>query len=471
MEQHTPSGDPVQILYCPICAEIPTHDGGVCYSCRADSDEIDLRTPGFPTWVYPTPLQRFIESVARAIPVPVQFIGTAILPIAAVAIGSRRYLIVSVASDFTEPSIVWVLLVGDSGCGKSPVLEIAAKPLVKRDAEYYEMYVREREAWSRLSKKEREDYMGGAPRRRPLVRTDATIETLTDDLQVSRDILAYFDEGRELTGQFQGYTAGRQESNRAKYLQMYGGRRLDRRRVGTEGNPIDILVLNPRLSILGGIQPGGLSKLLLKGNDDDGMAYRFLLTYGETVEADGHGSITDADWYEECVQWFFTLTERPMLLSSDGLLLLNGTIKKWRGQYKPEIVAKMKDYIARVALVLAHYWMYFEGQERDVNLEDLERAIELCQWHLDTYHKVEEHLVVTVEGKIYADTLEAVRRWFVRKVAEQGPVIRKRDVSRACIAGITEVRILNNALNTLESFGELEQYKEGPKKEMIKWMG
>ena len=449
---------------CSWCQKIPVE----CV-CDYQTDPIDLRTSGFPTWVYPPPAQRFIESVARAIPVPVQFMGTAILPTAAVAIGSKRSLIVSVDSDFIEPCIVWVLLVGESGCGKSPVLEIAARPLVRIDSDYYDEYVEQRELWLARSKKDRED----APHRRPLIRTDATIETLTHDLKISKAILGLFDEGRELTGQFQGYSPGRQESNRAKYLQLFGGRRLDRRRMGQDEGGIDILINNPRVSLLGGIQPSGLGKLLTRqGDDDDGMVYRFLLTPGSACDEEGEGHITDADWYEAAIRSFFCLPERHMELSSDALLLLKGTVRRWRKEgYRPEIIAKMKDYISRVALVLGHYWMYFEEADRDITLEDLERAVEICQWHLDSYYQVEDKLIARSDGKLHVTTLDALRSWLLRQSEKRGTDrIPKRDIARAQVAGIVDVRLLDSALANLRACGEIELDRDG-RKDIVVWKG
>jgi hypothetical protein len=116
------------------------------------------------------------------------------------------------------------------------------------------------------------------PRYARLVTNDPTIEKVARlVLENPKGVMVFRDELAGWLGNMDRY--GGAGSDRAFYLESYGGRRYAVDRV-KEPEPIVVPALT--LAICGGIQPDRLQSLLLTG-DDDGLVARFLWTWPERV--------------------------------------------------------------------------------------------------------------------------------------------------------------------------------------------
>lgn len=428
-----------------------------------DSIATPTATPSefpFPTWVYPPPLQEYIESFAKAGPFPLAFVGGSILPVAATAIGERRNLLVSSETDWVEPPVIWFIACGDSGCGKSPVMDEILKPLVNLDMDAHQMFEVERDAWR--GKKENEKKGEVAPFNRAWIRTDATLEALGTDLSRKKDILCYYDEFAQWIGQMSGYNPKQGDTNRAKWLHLFTGKRLDRRRIG-QGEEIDIVIPNPRVCILGGIQPSLLHKL--SGSDDDGMTYRFLYAYGEKLlRSTRTGKTNGYAWWNSCVRWLVHLQIAMPSLSPEAFALIEEFDDSLVSEgVPPEVAAKMKTYAARLSLVLAHLWMYHEGTPlREVGEEDTIRALALCRFFVDQRDRVEDKLVPLNDGRITYSTVDNVLAYIKRLARKHGTTrLSQRDILRGKPAGIVRVEQLKQVLSVLQDQGHIAWEKVG----------
>jgi len=455
---------------CEQCHSRPTENGSsYCAACvlvaeLAPPSSAPLHFP-FPTWVFPPPLQEYAESFASAGPFPLSFVGGSILPVTAAAIGERRNLLVSADSDWVEPSIVWLVNVGLSGCGKTPVMEQIIRPLENLDMEAHVQFEREREEWRGLTDKERKT-SGLMPYKRAWIRTDATIEALATDLSRKKDILCYYDEFSQWIGQLSGYTPKQGDTNRAKWLQLHTGKRLDRRRQGTGGDEIDIVIPNPRVSILGGIQPAVVHRLA--GKDDDGMTYRFLFSYGDKVpKSQRIGATSGYAWWNSCVQWLTKLNVAVVPLTASGFQFVDEFDDRLVAEgVQSEVAAKMKTYAARLSSVVAHLWMFHEGVTlREVGEDDVERAAALCRYFVGQRELVEDKLVPINDGRITYSTVENVWAYILRRSKRDGRRLNQRDIQRGKPAGVVRSDVLKQVLAVLRDDGRIKWYQEG--REMI----
>jgi hypothetical protein len=391
-------------------------------------------------------------------------VAGAVLPVAATAIGERRNLLVSAETDWLAPSIVWFVACGDSGCGKSPALEEVLKPLNNLDMDAHIVFESEREGWRGMNEKERKtNCPNGAPFKRAWIRTDATIEAIGTDLSRKKDILCYYDEFAQWIGQMSGYGPKQGDANRAKWLSLFSGKRLDRRRLGQNNEEIDLVIPNPRVSVLGGIQPSIVHRL--SGADDDGMTYRFLFAYGEKVARPTRtGKTTDFAWWDSCVRWLATLNTAVVPLTVEAFALIEEFDDKLVDEgVSPEVAAKMKTYACRLALVLAHLWMYYEGTAlREVNVDDVERALAVCRYFVGQRERVEDKLVPMNDGRITFSTVDNVWAYIQRVSRRKGTKrLNQREIQRGKPAGICRVDVLRQVLAVLKDDCKINWYQEG----------
>ncbi len=101
------------------------------------------RTPApqwrpFPVKVLPEPIRTFVRRGSAALGVDPSYLATALLATLAGTIGNNRVILLK--RGWTEPSVLWCVLVGDSGTLKSPAIDAATKHVRQRQAEAIEVY-------------------------------------------------------------------------------------------------------------------------------------------------------------------------------------------------------------------------------------------------------------------------------------------------------------------------------------------
>lgn len=74
----------------------------------------------FPTGMFGGALAQWVEAVAQSRNVPVDYVGASLLTLAAGLLGNAR---TADAMGWTEPSVLWTVLVGNPSSGKSPAMD------------------------------------------------------------------------------------------------------------------------------------------------------------------------------------------------------------------------------------------------------------------------------------------------------------------------------------------------------------
>jgi hypothetical protein len=184
---------------------------------------------------------------------------------------------------------VWGAIVGDSGTLKSPALEVALRPLRRRQHEAMKEFAKAMEVYRvRLMEYEKQlaawkrSKEGGEPPVKPEEPRadrcwcdDSTIEALAVLLQQNpRGLLLVRDELSGWLGSFDRYSQGK-GADAAKWLEMFGGRSImvDRK----SGQTKTLYVERAAVSVAGGIQPETLRRALGVEHRENGLAARLLL--------------------------------------------------------------------------------------------------------------------------------------------------------------------------------------------------
>lgn len=416
----------------------------------ADAGELETTEPQapaapafapFPVHALPEPIRAFVNEATAAIGCDSSYIALPMLSGLAAAVGNTTRI--ELKRNWTEPSIIWTAIVGESGAAKSPALELALRPIRKRQhaamkehadamkehADALAMHERNAANW----KKSKSDAPPPASPEIPLAdrcwTDDATVEALAVLLQQNpRGLLMIRDE---LAGwfSFDRYSGGRGGGDVAKWLEMFGGRAMivDRKGGGT------IYVPSASISIAGGIQPATLQKALRQDYRDNGLAARLLFAMPPRkpkrwTEADVSVEIEAAvgGVFDELFKLMMDADadgdERPRLLKLDeGGKLAWVTFYDKHATEQAELSgdegaawAKLEGYAARFALVvhLARWAAHDITLRSPVRVDSASVAagVELARWFGNEARRVYAILGESDEGRESRRLVELVQR-------------------------------------------------------------
>lgn len=400
----------------------------------------------YPADALPEPLASFVASTADAIGCDPAYVALPLLAVAGAAIGTTRRL--ELKAGYSVPAILWSVIVGESGTSKSPALRSVLEhvrgrerrlreeyALDRRDYEdAVEAYEKERSAW-RASK------AAGDPPERPVepagrrcLVTDVTVEALALKLADNpRGLLLARDELAGWLGSLDRYAkSGGAGSDESFYLSSYNGEghSVDRR----TGDRREVYVAQAALWITGTIQPAILRRCLGTDRRESGLASRLLLTAPPA---------RPATWSEREVdpltrQWLHDTLDRLYGLETDvdadgrqepHLVRLTAGAKAayvaWHDRHGEELAeltgdraaawSKLRETAARLALIIhAVRVAADEDADEDVDVESMDRALRLIEWHKHETRRVYAILGQTDEETAARQADERLIRWIDR---------------------------------------------------------
>jgi hypothetical protein len=224
----------------------------------------------FPTEVFPRIAREFIEGSAKALGVPDEMVGVPLIVNAAAVIGNTRNI--EVKPGYEQPAVIFGGVIAPPGTAKTPAMAQAQKPLSTLQREAYAKYANEMKAYEdelRAAKKNKST-PPHPPAPELLYTTDSTTEAIAHAHRSSVGILNSRDE---LSGFVASMDAYRKGGDRDAWLSLWNGLDLhiNRKTSGLTHVP------EPRVSVIGGIQPDRVSTLADEKGRHDGFIDRFLL--------------------------------------------------------------------------------------------------------------------------------------------------------------------------------------------------
>lgn len=257
----------------------------------------------FPLQALPDAFRPWVDDVSQRMNCPPDFVAVPMIVSAASLVARHLGIRPQARTDWTERGNLWALIVGRPGVMKSPAMAQALAPVQRLEARAAEAYrmaidgftqakalrdlradVGRTAARSALRKNAHADVSDllkpdagdDEPVRQRYVVTDTSYEKLGVLFAENPGGVLFVRE--EMRGLFMNLAREDSATARAFYLQAWSGGsyHFDRIERGS------ITIPDVRLSMIGGIQPGPLSDLMLqarRGAADDGMIERFLVAW------------------------------------------------------------------------------------------------------------------------------------------------------------------------------------------------
>jgi hypothetical protein len=252
--------------------------------------------PGFPVEALPTSLRGWLLRSARGAGVTPAHVVVPLLGIASSLIGTARR--VRASRSWSEPLSLWVAVIGFSGTGKTPGLDVTRRAisLIERGrkqkiAEMQRAHETraqkakaERKKWEQAVAKAVEGGLPAPPKPASAMEpgsfvaprlcvSDSTIERLAVLLEVRPQGMAFVaDEMARLFLNMKRYSGGQDNEF---WLEAWNGKNFVVERQGRPPVVLDYLLVG----ITGGFQPDKLARAF--EGDDDGMYARFLFAWPE----------------------------------------------------------------------------------------------------------------------------------------------------------------------------------------------
>lgn len=270
---------------------------------------------------------------------------------------------------FVKQPVVWLLICGASGDGKSPPMTHLSERRFWRVIDYYNQLSTEAEReydfrYGSVPKRDRPDKPEPLRTLVSNVTTEALTGIVTDNHSKGLPTFFYSEEAVEIIGNFDQYKAGKGRG-KEQFLGLYDGKLAASHRVGRRSKMITGLVQN---AFLGAIQPGVL-RLVMEEGDSSGLFARFLPCpvpagiYKKPNFSRTPSELMVVNMAERCLDDFYyqCLNVRPLALRLDAdaidlfTILHKDTWEKTQALYlesQRAVLGKRLGYILQLALVI-----------------------------------------------------------------------------------------------------------------------
>ena len=395
----------------------------------------------FPVDLLPEVLQRFVTEAAAAIGCDPTMAVMPALAVCAAAIGTSRSLMIK--HGWFVPSVLWTVVIGESGSQKSPPFRMATEPLKIRqsaDADRHngelQQYGDDLADYKRDLKRWERNQEGDAPERpqKPVrnrcILSDITIEALARILQENpRGVLTARDELSGWLASFDKYgKGGSASSDVQRWLEIYNTESItiDRK----TGDDQFVHVKRPAVSITGGIQPDILSKCLTDEHKSNGLQSRLLMAYPpRQAKRWRDDEVSDAvvRTYHDAVGELFTLkpstgddgNESPALLRLTdharsvfkAFVNSHGDEQNGLHGHLASQWSKLEEIPARLAIILHCVRQVTTGVEDHFEVDDrtMTAAVAITEWFKTECLRINRLLVEPVEAREAQHLIDWIR--------------------------------------------------------------
>lgn len=387
--------------------DLQTHLGGGSFQPKKKLNKVNR---SFPLEVFPPQIRAFVTSAEKALGTPIDFMASAILFAASVAIGNTHLLELKRGS--RQSGLLFMILIGNPNSNKTKALKVPLRPIFDRDSASYEDYRRDKseyEVVQTLSQKERREAgiteAMDRPYWRKIIIQDATPEAVASvHLNNLRGIAIYRDE---IAGWFKGFNRYNSGGEQEFWLSTWSGTPISVDRKTSD--PIHIR--RPFIPIAGTIQPAILEELAKENRQSNGFIDRLLFVWPDGLEkplwTEEEIPLSIREKYDAGLNKLLDLTfdedNQPHLLhlSREAKCRLfrffNQENKPLCDEAENELLkgiyGKFDLHTARFCLILHLLWWAFgAGEKERIELPTVERAIQLAECFRANAHKVYDRL-------------------------------------------------------------------------------
>ena len=368
-----------------------------------NSDAMKDQIGNFPLEGFPAKMKKLVLDVVRQENYPLDFTVVAMLSAAASAIGNSYQI--KIKGQWLSSPILYMMIVGNPGIGKTPPLDFAYDPIRKDDSRRYAHFIEEMKEYERRKGNKNETEELEKPVLRRSIISDFTPESMIRAHDANlRGLTIYVDE---IMGMFQSVNRYSNGQLIEQLLTAHSGKPLN---VSRCGQPLPFHIHQPCINIIGTTQTYRIKELLDMGFVENGMMDRFLFAYSPNRKIDHWKK--DAVIAEEPGEIWSKIINKLMNLPcnidnvnhmvNSEIITMNDEafdmMYAWRNDMVDRInsiedekkrdtrFAKDPLNLARIALVIQFLrWAFDEADKTFIDEKTMATAIQVINYFTDCY--------------------------------------------------------------------------------------
>lgn len=416
----------------------------LCNSIRKEFEGVEKNN--IPLDALPNKVQDIILTLARQENYSIEYTMSSLLIAVSTAIGNA--VSIRVRGGWISNPVLYMILVGRPGMGKTPPLDFAFRPIRKHDAKAIKQFKADMEYYNSLlenSKKKKDESieLPQKPVLKRIIISDTTPEALMrahDDNQ--RGVVIYVDEIMGMFNAVNQYSRGQLIE---QLLTAYSGKPLDISRCSM---PIPIHIEHPFINIVGTMQTIRVHELIDKGYKENGLMDRILFVYPAAQEisywkTDNENDVSSFNKYasiwediiNRIIELPFSYDESTDMMQQHVMNFSpeagtyftdwrNNTIRNINQIKDEEMidgrVMKTPMIAARLALILQILkWACGEGEKERVDIESTKSAIALIEYFEHCYSEIQKFMLMESIEPQRKELLDCVQKVFTTSDAIQ----------------------------------------------------
>ncbi|AJI53123.1 DUF3987 domain-containing protein [Francisella philomiragia] len=458
----------------------------------------------------PRALSDYLFEIAENTKLPKEYLVGSALGYLAGLLGNRARI--DVNSKYKITPILWVCLIGASGSGKSPCMELAYEPLKeisKINAEQFSQLLREfkvqqkiqeikmtkfkreynsksnsseesmNEVLKKIESLEREEIL--CPFSRNFMLSSGSIEGIYETLEKESPsgVLMMIDELSGLFAKLNKYDNG---EVKAKHLSLYNGYTNINNKTVSRGND---MVENSTLSIVGGIQLT-IMKEVVKKNDFSGFLARFqlpVLNYTKIKKTLPEDNIVYYSYkdYEQCFHKINSLPhcyniEDNKLSVTDPLIYkysekASKIFSDWFDNNQDYAISESNDYMSQFlskstntvcTLALIFHLINNQYSDTEIGVEEVTQAIKLTEFFIDNARCL-YYEELSAPMKIARDIIDESLD-FLKNEQETNGYVSQRNFVRLNRSNLKDENTIQEVIEILEEHNYLIELDKKTKK-------
>jgi hypothetical protein len=370
--------------------------------------EIEITANEFPIHAFPSSFRDYSIDLKNSLNFPIDYTALSILTAVSTAIGSNVSL--RVKDNWFELPSLYTCLIGNPGANKTHPINMAFKPLKEMDKlrqETFEKKYNEYLNYEKLSKKLKNETPEVAePKLEKSILNNFTTEILYKRLQQNERGCAVVSD--EIISFFEGMNNYSKTDQIGIYLSFWNNQPTTIDRVST---PIPLFILEPYLSIIGGLQINALPKAFPADKMNNGFMQRFLFAFpDEAIKHPINNNIQNDDLkrkYDEFILECYKRKSKTILKwnSEAKIYFYNwqknncDLVNENQETIKGEIYSKFDNHFLRLATVLQ---IMKDIDSNEIEMDAVKGADLLCNYFINSAFKV---IAKIQNPKNYFDTL------------------------------------------------------------------
>lgn len=404
----------------------------ICNKIRMETLHVD--ETDFPLEVFPESVKQIVLDFAMYENYLVEYTAASMLSAVASAIGNSIHI--RIKGNWVTNSVLYMMLVGRPGLGKTPPLNAIFKPIRQADKQEYRKYEKEMQEYHQRQAESKAKSNAATDEDRPVL-----VKTIVSDFTPEALMKAHHNNPRgvvilvdEIIGLFNSTNRYNSGQLIEQLLTSFSGSSLDIMRMN---NPMPISIEHPCINMIGTTQTKLMPKIFQKGYEENGFLDRFLFVLPKSPKI-APWVMTDKDEINKSVQ---TATKWEKIINKvlsiefkteDGARDITPLIMEfdleackyfydWWNRNIDAINAIEKDedvesrimkstlIVGRLSLVIqVMRWACGESHIQNVDISSVKSAIQIYEYFEKSYRRIQAYVSnndLTEEEKDLLDRL------------------------------------------------------------------